>query len=73
MGLLLRMNAVLESVAKRKVRAVVRTDSPASQAVFDLTAGSRTDWTSADWKVLLVELDSCEDTVSECIEKRNWL
>lgn len=67
------MNAILEQAAKRKVRAVVRTDSPAAQAVFDLAARPRVIWTLDDWKVLLSELDSCEDTVAAFVEKRSWL
>lgn len=67
------MSAILETVAKRKVRAVVRTEGPAAAAVYNIAAGSRVSWTRTDWKVLLVELDSCEDTVEEFIAKRNWL
>lgn len=67
------MNAALEAAAKRKVRAVVRTDSPTADAIYNIAAGARVDWTSSDWKLLLVELDSCEDTVAEFVTKRIWL
>lgn len=67
------MNAILEQAAKRKVRAVVRTESPAAEAVFNIAAQGKIDWTPFEWARLLSELDVCEDTVAVFVEKRSWL
>lgn len=55
----------LAAVSHRLVRRVVATDMPAAQALFDIAARDRRDWTPESWACLLKELDNCSDKVSD--------
>jgi len=59
--------ATLEDHGRLLVRRAVHRDDDISQAIFDLAAGDRTDWTPGDWFELLIDLDACDMTIDEWV------
>lgn len=57
-----------ERILRRRVRNVASTDTEYSQALFDLAAGRKFDWTPNEWRVVLDRLDNCELTVREYVD-----
>lgn len=47
-------------------RAVLREDD-ISQALFDLAAGDRIQWTLEDWQPILADLLNCNDKIEDWI------
>lgn len=57
--------SALDDAATRRVRNIVKTDSPAAEELFNLAAGKRQFWTLPDWNKVLQELDTCDLTVKQ--------
>jgi hypothetical protein len=59
--------SALVNIGDRKVRVIVRENTPATSEFFDLVAQTqrKTTWTLAEWTQLLADLDECELTVDE--------
>ncbi len=55
----------LATHAHRKVRIVAKEEGPHADELFRLAMGNRKHWTGADWRRVLDELDSCNQTIDE--------
>ncbi len=61
----MQLPAALAEHARRKVRIVAGERGPHADAIFDLLALTRRDWTLPDWGLALVALDRCELSVAD--------
>jgi len=66
-----QVTLLLREADTRKVRAVVRTDSPLSDALFDIAAGHQREWDLESWAVLVKELERCNTKVETWIEEHD--
>lgn len=55
----------LATVAHRKVRAVMRDNSQATEALCIVAMRGQTTWTLAAWLLVLADLDKCNHKVSD--------
>lgn len=55
----------LRTCLRKRVRAVARDTSPASEELFTIAAGTRKAWTRGEWADVLASLDACDDTVED--------
>lgn len=65
-----QVTLLLREADTRKVRAVIRTDSSLSDALFDIAAGHRREWTPESWAVLVEKLERCNTKVEKWIEEK---
>jgi hypothetical protein len=56
---------ILQPVLRRKIRAVISQHTPAADAIFEIAATGRENWTATDWLKVLQQLDQCELTVAD--------
>ena len=66
-----QVTLLLREADTRKVRAVVRTDSPLSDALFDIAAGDRREWDLKSWAALTKTLHNCNTKVEKWIEEQD--
>ena len=65
-----QVTLLLREADTRKVRAVIRTDTPLSDALFDIAAAGRYDWDLESWAALTKTLRSCNTKVETWIEEK---
>ncbi len=61
---------LLREADTRKVRTVVRTDSPLSDALFDIAAGNRREWDLESWAALTETLENCNLKVERWLQEQ---
>jgi hypothetical protein len=62
---------LLREADTRKVKAVIRTDSSLSDALFDIAAGHRREWDLESWAALTATLRSCNTKVETWIKEQD--
>ena len=61
---------LLQDNGKRIVRSVMQRDGRLRDALINVAAGNREEWTLPDWCDLLRELDRCSLTINQWLENR---
>jgi hypothetical protein len=57
-----------DEFGKRLVRRVIEQDDWAAEAILDIAAGSKTQWTPAEWANLLCDLERCRLKVNDWLD-----
>lgn len=56
-----------DEVGNVLVRRVIKRDDWASEAIFDIAASDKIEWTLIEWKALLCDLEKCQ------LKVKDWL
>ena len=57
-----------DEVGHHLVRRVIERDDWASEAIFDIAAGDKKEWTPIEWAAVLCDLERCKLKVNEWLE-----
>lgn len=63
---------LLRNAGHRKVKAVARTETELSAALFDVAAGKRRYWDMIAWDALLSRLDKCEMSITDWLKEKGY-
>ena len=58
---------LLDEVGNVLVRRVIERDDWATEAVFDIAAGDKTEWTPIEWAAVISDLERCK------LKVKDWL
>lgn len=53
------------------VRRVIKRDDWAAEAIFDIAAGDKKDWTPIEWAAVLCDLERCQLKVADWLGDEN--
>lgn len=59
---------LLAEYGSRQVNRVIEEDNWASETIFDIAAGDKTEWTPVEWAALLCDLERCKLKVKDWME-----
>ena len=55
-------------VGHRLVRRVIMEDGWAADAIFDIAAGDKKEWTLLEWNAVLCDLEKCQLNVNDWLD-----
>lgn len=50
------------------VRRVIERDDWAAEAIFDIAAGDKTDWSPLEWAAVICDLERCKLKISDWLK-----
>lgn len=57
-----------EEVGHLLVRRVIERDDWTAESIFDIAAGTKTNWSPIEWAALLCDLERCQLKVSDWLD-----
>ncbi len=59
---------LISAVGSLRVSRVVKRDDWAAEAIFNIAAGDKIEWTPLEWQAVLLDLENCKLKVSDWLE-----